>query len=41
VCAKDLGVEIKFLTAMASEHADRRALAERVRETIAAELPPA
>lgn len=41
VCASGLGVELKFLPALATEHADRRALAERLRETIAAELPPA
>lgn len=40
VCARGLGVEVRILPAQATDHADRRALAERLRETIAAELPP-
>jgi 1-acyl-sn-glycerol-3-phosphate acyltransferase len=41
VCARGLNVEIKVLTAQGTAHADRRALAAHLRETIAAELPPA
>jgi 1-acyl-sn-glycerol-3-phosphate acyltransferase len=39
VCARGLNVEVKVLTAQGTAHADRRALAEHLRETIAAELP--
>ena len=41
VCARGLNVEVKVLTAQGTAHADRRALAAHLRETIAAELPPA
>lgn len=41
VSATGLGVELKLLPAMATAHSDRRALAEHLRETIAAELPGA
>jgi 1-acyl-sn-glycerol-3-phosphate acyltransferase len=41
VCAHGLNVEVKVLTAQGTAHADRRALATHLRETIAAELPPA
>jgi 1-acyl-sn-glycerol-3-phosphate acyltransferase len=40
VCARGLNVEVKVLTAQGTAHADRRALAAHLRETIAAELPP-
>jgi 1-acyl-sn-glycerol-3-phosphate acyltransferase len=40
VCARGLNVEVRVLTAQATAHADRRALAEHLRETMAAELPP-
>jgi 1-acyl-sn-glycerol-3-phosphate acyltransferase len=39
VCARGLNVEVRVLTAQATAHADRRALAAHLRETIAAELP--
>jgi 1-acyl-sn-glycerol-3-phosphate acyltransferase len=39
VCARGLNVEVKVLPAQATVHADRRALAEHLRATIAAELP--
>jgi 1-acyl-sn-glycerol-3-phosphate acyltransferase len=41
VCAHGLNVEVRVLTAQGTAHADRRALAEHLRETIAAELPRA
>jgi 1-acyl-sn-glycerol-3-phosphate acyltransferase len=41
VCARGLNVEVRVLAAQATAHADRRALAAHLRETIAAELPPA
>lgn len=41
VCARGLNVEVRVLAAQATAHADRRALAAYLRETIAAELPPA
>jgi 1-acyl-sn-glycerol-3-phosphate acyltransferase len=41
VCARGLNVEVRVLTAQGTAHADRRALAAHLRETIAAELPPA
>jgi 1-acyl-sn-glycerol-3-phosphate acyltransferase len=41
VCARALNVEVRVLTAQGTAHADRRALAAHLRETIAAELPPA
>jgi 1-acyl-sn-glycerol-3-phosphate acyltransferase len=41
VCARGLNVEVRVLVAQATAHADRRALAAHLRETIAAELPPA
>jgi 1-acyl-sn-glycerol-3-phosphate acyltransferase len=40
VCSRGLNVEVKVLEAQATAHADRRRLAEHLRETIAAELPP-
>jgi 1-acyl-sn-glycerol-3-phosphate acyltransferase len=39
VCARGLNVEVKVLTAQGTGHADRRALAAHLRETIANELP--
>ncbi len=39
VCSRGLNVEVKVLTAQGTAHADRRALAEHLRQTIAAELP--
>lgn len=39
--AHGLGVEVRILTAEATAHADRRALAEHLRERIASQLPPA
>jgi hypothetical protein len=36
-----LNVEVRVLTAQATAHADRRALAAHLRETIASELPAA
>ncbi len=39
VCARGLNVEVRVLTAQGTAHADRRALAAHLRETIAAELP--
>jgi 1-acyl-sn-glycerol-3-phosphate acyltransferase len=39
VCARGLGVEVKILGAQATAHADRRALAAHLRETIAQALP--
>jgi 1-acyl-sn-glycerol-3-phosphate acyltransferase len=41
VCARGLNVEVRVLTAQGTAHADRRALAAHLRETIAAELPSA
>lgn len=41
VTARGMAVEVRLLTAMASAQADRRALAQHLRETIAAELPRA
>jgi 1-acyl-sn-glycerol-3-phosphate acyltransferase len=41
VCSRGLNVEVKVLTAQGTAHADRRALAEHLRQTIAAELPNA
>jgi 1-acyl-sn-glycerol-3-phosphate acyltransferase len=41
VCARGLNVEVRVLAAQSTAHADRRALAAHLRETIAAELPPA
>ena len=40
VCARGLNVEVRVLTAQGTAHADRRALAAHLRETMAAELPP-
>jgi 1-acyl-sn-glycerol-3-phosphate acyltransferase len=40
VCARGLNVEVLVLALQATAHADRRALAAYLRETIAAELPP-
>jgi 1-acyl-sn-glycerol-3-phosphate acyltransferase len=40
-CARGLQVAVKVLTAQGTAHADRRALAEHLRQTIAAELPSA
>jgi 1-acyl-sn-glycerol-3-phosphate acyltransferase len=39
VCARGLGVEVRVLSAQATAHADRRALAAHLRETIAQALP--
>jgi 1-acyl-sn-glycerol-3-phosphate acyltransferase len=39
VCSRGLNVEVKVLSAQATAHADRRALAEHLRQTIEAELP--
>jgi 1-acyl-sn-glycerol-3-phosphate acyltransferase len=39
--AEGVGVEVRLLPAQATAHADRRALAEQLRATIAAELPKA
>jgi 1-acyl-sn-glycerol-3-phosphate acyltransferase len=39
VCARGLNVEVKVLPAQGTAHADRRALAEHLRETIQAQLP--
>jgi 1-acyl-sn-glycerol-3-phosphate acyltransferase len=39
VCARGLNVEVKVLPAQGTAHADRRALAEHLRETIQAALP--
>jgi 1-acyl-sn-glycerol-3-phosphate acyltransferase len=39
VRARGLNVEVKVLLAQGTAHADRRALAEHLRQTIAAELP--
>jgi 1-acyl-sn-glycerol-3-phosphate acyltransferase len=39
VCARGLQVEVRVLAPQASAHGDRRALAEHLRRTIAAELP--
>jgi 1-acyl-sn-glycerol-3-phosphate acyltransferase len=39
VCARGLNVEVRVLAAQGTAHADRRALAAHLRETIAAELP--
>jgi 1-acyl-sn-glycerol-3-phosphate acyltransferase len=39
VCSRGLNVEVRVLTAQSTAHADRRALAAHLRETIAAELP--
>jgi 1-acyl-sn-glycerol-3-phosphate acyltransferase len=39
VCSRGLNVEVKVLTAQGTAHADRRALAEHLRRTIAAGLP--
>jgi 1-acyl-sn-glycerol-3-phosphate acyltransferase len=39
VCARGLGVEVRLLSAQATAHADRRALAAHLRETIAQALP--
>jgi 1-acyl-sn-glycerol-3-phosphate acyltransferase len=39
VCARGLNVEVKVLAPQGTAHADRRRLAEHLRETIAAELP--
>ncbi len=41
VCSRGLNVEVRVLTAQATAHADRRALAAHLRETIANELPAA
>jgi 1-acyl-sn-glycerol-3-phosphate acyltransferase len=41
VCARGLNVEVKVLPPQGSAHADRRALAEHLRATIAGELPSA
>ncbi|MDH4288688.1 MAG: 1-acyl-sn-glycerol-3-phosphate acyltransferase [Aquincola sp.] len=41
VAARGVGVEVRVLASMATAHADRRALAAHVRETIAAQLPRA
>ena len=41
VCARGLNVEVKVLAPQGTAHADRRRLAEHLRETIAAQLPPA
>jgi 1-acyl-sn-glycerol-3-phosphate acyltransferase len=38
-CARGLGVSVQVLAAQGTAHADRRRLAERLRQTIAAELP--
>jgi 1-acyl-sn-glycerol-3-phosphate acyltransferase len=40
VSARGMAVEVNLLPPMASAHADRRALAAHLRETIAAQLPP-
>ncbi|WP_295645606.1 lysophospholipid acyltransferase family protein [uncultured Methylibium sp.] len=40
-CADGLRAKVSFLSPIGSEHADRRALAERLRGEIAAALPPA
>ena len=39
VCSRGLNVEVRVLAAQGTAHADRRALAAHLRETIAAELP--
>ena len=39
VCSRGLNVEVRVLAAQATAHADRRALAAHLRETIASELP--
>jgi 1-acyl-sn-glycerol-3-phosphate acyltransferase len=39
VRAEGLNVQVHVLSPIATEHADRRALAEHLRETIAAALP--
>jgi 1-acyl-sn-glycerol-3-phosphate acyltransferase len=39
VCARGLNVEVRVLAAQGTAHADRRALAAHLRETIANELP--
>jgi 1-acyl-sn-glycerol-3-phosphate acyltransferase len=39
VCSRGLNVEVKVLSAQATAHADRRALAEHLRQTIEAQLP--
>ena len=39
LCARELSVEVRVLLPQATAHADRRALAEHLRQTIAAELP--
>jgi 1-acyl-sn-glycerol-3-phosphate acyltransferase len=39
VCARGLGVDVTILDAQASAHADRRALAEHLRQVIASHLP--
>jgi 1-acyl-sn-glycerol-3-phosphate acyltransferase len=41
VCARGLNVEVRVLTVQGTAHADRRALAAHLRETIANELPAA
>jgi 1-acyl-sn-glycerol-3-phosphate acyltransferase len=41
VCAESLAVEVRVLLPEATAHADRRALAEHLRQTIEAELPRA
>ena len=40
VAARGLAVEVRILTAEGTAHADRRALAEHLRETIGKALPP-
>lgn len=40
VCARGLNVEVRVLLSQGAAHADRRALAEHLRSTLAAELPP-
>jgi 1-acyl-sn-glycerol-3-phosphate acyltransferase len=40
VCAQGLGVEVRVLMAEGTAHADRRALAEHLRDTIGKALPP-
>jgi 1-acyl-sn-glycerol-3-phosphate acyltransferase len=39
VCARGLSVEVRVLPSEGTAHADRRALAEHLRSTLAAELP--
>jgi 1-acyl-sn-glycerol-3-phosphate acyltransferase len=40
VCARGISVEVSVLSALATAHADRRLLAEHLRQLIAARLPP-